>query len=138
MIYIKKFAIFESNEETLISKIQSVLTPDLLKGIWKNPTSNSVAGHCYAATESLYWLLGGPDSYFKPYVLTHKTFPEGLDEGETHWFLRNFKGDVLDPTSDQFSVPISYEKGKANGMMNYPKGGSKRAKEIIRRVTNLF
>ena len=132
---ITKFKIFENSNQDLIKKIQSVLTPDLLKGMWAKETTNPMAGHCYAATEALYWLLGGPESEYKPYVLSHKTFPEGLDEGETHWFLRNNVGEILDPTAEQFEdVPILYDRGTPNGMMNYPKGGSKRAKEIIRRI----
>jgi hypothetical protein len=133
---ITKFKIFENSNQDLIKKIQSVLTPDLLKGMWNKEFENPLAGHCYAATEALYWLLGGPDGDFKPYVLSHKTFPEGLDEGETHWFLRNDKtGEILDPTAEQFEgIEIFYDRGVSNGMMSYPSGGSKRAKEIIRRI----
>jgi hypothetical protein len=112
-----------------------VLTPDLLKGMWNKEFDNPLAGHCYISTEALYWILGGPESDWKPYVLSHRTFPEGLDEGETHWFLKNSKGEILDPTKEQFEdVPILYDRGISNGMMNYPKGGSKRAREIIRRI----
>jgi len=134
---ITKFKLFENNNyQSLIKRIQSVLTPDLLKGIWAKQFENPMAGHCYVATEALYWILGGPDGDFVPYVLSHKTFPEGLDEGETHWFLKNKKtGEILDPTAEQFEgVPILYDKGISNGMMSYPKGGSKRAKEIIKRI----
>jgi hypothetical protein len=122
--------------QELINKIQSVLTPDLLKGRWKQNFNNPLTGHCYIATEALYWILGGNNSDFKPYVLTHKVFPEGLDEGETHWFLKNNKtGEILDPTANQFeNIKILYNKGISNGMMNYPKNGSKRAKEIIKRI----
>lgn len=135
---ITKFKLFENtNYGVLIKKIQSVLTPDLLKGIWNKQFDNPMAGHCYAATEALFWILGGPDSDWKPYVLNHKTFPEGLDEeGKTHWFLKNnITGEILDPTKEQFYIPIPYNSGTSNGMMNYPKGGSKRAKEIIKRIS---
>ncbi len=132
MKYIEKFRLFESN--SLIKKIQSVLTPDLLKGIWIRETDNKLAGHCYAATEALYWILGGPENEFKTYVLNSRTFPEGLSEGETHWFLKNSEGDVLDPTAEQFTCKIPYNMGTPNSMMNFPKGGSKRAKEIIKRL----
>lgn len=135
---ITKFKLFENNNyQTLINKIQSVLTPDLLKGIWNKQFDNPMAGHCYAATEALFWLLGGPDSDWKPYVLSHKTFPDRLAEGETHWFLKNKNtGEILDPTKEQFEdTPIPYDNGISNGMMNYPKGGSKRAREIIKRIT---
>jgi hypothetical protein len=132
---ITKFKIYENNN--LIVKIKSVLTPDLLKGIWKKESDNPMAGHCYIATEALYWLLGGPYSEWKPYVLSHKTWPDGLDEGETHWFLKNKNREILDPTKEQFEgCEIEYDKGTPNGMMNYPVGGSKRAKEIIRRIND--
>lgn len=136
MKYLKLFESFEY--ESLIKKIQSVLTPDLLKGMWAKQFDNPMAGHCYAATEALYWILGGPNSDWKPYVLSHRVWPGGLDEGETHWFLRNSKGDILDPTKEQFEdVEIDYDSGIPNGMMNYPVGGSKRAKEIIRRINEI-
>ena len=79
-----------SYEESLINKIKSVLSPDLLKGMWKkdNPI-NKTEGHCYIATEALYWLLGGSESKYKPFVLSNRVWPEELDEGETHWFLKN-------------------------------------------------
>jgi len=134
---ITNFKLFENNyHQELIRKIQSVLSPDLLKGMWNQKFDNPLEGHCYIATEALYWLLGGPDSEFRPYVLSHKNFPESLDERETHWFLKNKNtGEILDPTSGQFEdIPILYDRGTPNGMMNYPKGGSKRAKEIIKRI----
>lgn len=81
--------------DPLIRKIQSVLTKDLLKGIWNKEFDNPLAGHCYAASEALYWMLGGPNSEWKTYVLSHLTWPEGLDVGEMHWFLRNNKGEIL-------------------------------------------
>lgn len=136
---IKNFKIFENGTcpEDLINKIQSVLTPDLLRGMWKKDVvDHPTAGHCYIATEALYWMLGGPDGDYKPYVLTHKVFPEGLDRGETHWFLKNKKnGKILDPTAEQFGdIEILYDRGISNGMMNYPVGGSNRSKEIIKRI----
>ena len=124
--------------EPLVKKIQSVLTKDLLKGMWNKVFNNPLAGHCYAATEALYWMLGGTASDWKTYVLSHLSWPEGLDEGETHWFMKNSKGEVLDPTAGQFEgQDIAYDKGRYNSMMNYPKGGSKRAREIMRRVAAL-
>ena len=79
-----------------------------------------------------------PESEYKPFVLSNRVWPERLDECETHWFLRSIKtGEILDPTEGQFEgEKIPYDKGIPNGMMNYPKGGSKRAKEIIHRLSN--
>ena len=136
---IKKFKIFESNiNYVLMDKIKSVLTPDLLKGMWNKEFDNPMTGHCYAATEALYWMLGGPKSEWRPYVLSNKTWPERLGVGETHWYLKNVFGEILDPTKEQFGAEeIKYDKGTPNGMMNYPEGGSKRDKEIIRRINKL-
>ena len=139
---IKNFKIFENNIKdinNIVKKIQSVLTPDLLKGRWKQEFENPMAGHCYASTEALYWLLGGPNSDWIPYVLNNKTFSEGLKEGETHWFLKNkLTNDIIDITKKQFyNLNIPYDKGVPNGMMNYPYGGSKRAKEIINRINKI-
>jgi hypothetical protein len=134
---ITKFKIFENYNNDLVSKIQSVLTPDLLRGKWKRETDNPLAGHCYAATEALYWMLGGPNSDWKSYIFKHKTFPEGLEEGETHWFLKNIKtGEILDPTAGQFDVEIPYENATQAAFLP-TNGGSKRAKEIIKRIENL-
>ena len=130
---ITKFKLFENID--LIKNIQSVLTPDLLKGQWNRNNSNPVAGHCYAATEALYWLFDGPNGNWNTYVLNNKNFPDGLAEGETHWFLKNKKtNEILDPTAEQFDATVPYENGKQNSMMNYPKSGSKRAREIMRRI----
>lgn len=140
---ITKFNIFENNNyhEELIRKIKSVLTPDLLKGYWKKhqDPNNPMGGHCYAATEALYWMLGGTKSDWKTYVLNNLTWSEGLKDGETHWFIRNTKtGEILDPTKEQFGIKeINYDGGKNNTMMNYPNGGSKRAREIIRRISEV-
>ena len=54
---ITNFKIFEQDTSYIIKKIQSVLTPDLLKGMWKKDFDNPMAGHCYAATEALYWII---------------------------------------------------------------------------------
>jgi hypothetical protein len=116
----------------IISKIRKNLTPDLLKGRWETSPDDGVSGHCYVATEALYWLVG-KQLGFKPYVLSHSTCPELLDEGETHWFL--MKDDmVLDATADQFKGRIPYVLGKPNGMMNHPEGGSQRAQVLIKKI----
>lgn len=118
----------------IIQKIKKSLTPDLLKGMWKKSANSgcSCAGHCYVATESLYWILGGKESKYKPCVLSDK-------KGITHWYLMNLEDNtVLDPTVEQFyGKEVPYEKGKPNGMMNHPIGGSKRAKIVIDRVNNI-
>jgi len=117
---------------TTISEIRKNLTPDLLKGRWETSPDDGVSGHCYVATEALYWMMG-KGMGFKPHVVGHKECPELLKEGETHWFL--MKDDmVLDVTADQFKGRIPYVLGKPNGMMNHPEGGSKRAQVLIKKV----
>ena len=141
MKHIQPFSIFLNESldplDDLIEQIKAVLTPDLLKGMWKAPdgAAHPTAGHCYAATESLYWMLGGPNGEYTPYVLSQLTSPDLLGAGETHWFLRNKAGRILDVTVEQFEgCPINYTQGKANGMMTNPVGGSKRARTIMARV----
>ncbi len=134
---IVKSDIIKESTNTLISKIKRNLTPDLLKGIWKNDDLKNYSGYCYVATEALWWMLGGPDSQYTPYVLGNKDWPEVLKKGETHWFLKSKVGKkIIDPTKEQFGdVVIPYEKGHPNGMMNYPVGGSKRAKVLMARIS---
>lgn len=116
-----------------IAEIRENLTPDLLNSQWKH-SADGVTGHCYVATEALYWLLG-KELGFKPHVLSHSICPELLDEGETHWFLMKDNDIILDVTADQFKgANIPYHKGKPNGMMNHPEGGSQRAQILIKRI----
>lgn len=120
----------------IVRKIRKNLTPDLLKGIWKSDDPKNFTGYCYVAVEALFWILGGPNSDYSPYVIGSKEWPEVLKPGQTHWFLKNkTTGKIIDPTSEQFGDNvIPYERGKANGMMTHPKGGSKRAKILMSRV----
>jgi hypothetical protein len=123
----------------IINAIKRNLNRELLRGQWENSVDDNLTGHCYIATEALYWLLGAKQSKYRPYVLSHRNCPELLDKGETHWFLMNpdDKTDILDPTVEQFGgEKIPYEKAVANGMMNYPAGGSRRARIIINGVLN--
>lgn len=119
----------------IMEEIKSVLTPDLLKGTWRKPSDNPMKGHCYVATEAFYWILGGDKSNISTYVITHKVFPKELEAGGTHWFAKdNSTNEIYDITKSQFKGNIPYSKGRRNGMMKYPKGGSKRAREVIKRI----
>lgn len=116
----------ESKEQRLVKKIQGVLTPELLKPQFRacwNP-SNPMAGHCYAATEALYHLLGGPQSGWKPV--------RGKDpQGVTHWWLQRGE-ERLDPTGEQYEEP-PYAAGHPGGFLT--REPSKRARIIMQRVT---
>lgn len=117
----------------LIDAIHRNLSDDLLSPKWRKlRTNRPTSGHCYIAAEALWHLLGGRDSGFTPHVLSHALWPEGLDPGETHWFLR--RGDeILDPTAEQFEgTPIAYNIGRANGFLT--REPSRRASILIKRV----
>lgn len=65
-------------------------------------------GYCYVVAEVAYHYLA-PEGYI-PHVM--KT-----GEKETHWFLKNREGDIMDLTADQFDETIDYTKGKRQNFM---------------------
>lgn len=86
---------------------------------------NIFRGHCYIASEALHHLV----PYFKPHTLRVKD--------EVHWFLRNknYPGQIVDITSDQFNFKLDYSKSVGRGFLTkYP---SKRCVELLKRA-NLF
>ena len=123
-------------EQNLIDKIRNALSDDLLKPNWKkqkkliDPLSTNhkinyqVYGHCYIASEALYYLLGGKDSGYVPQVIT-------VNNG-THWFLKNKQNDILDPTFDQFNFKINYSKSRGCGFLT--KQPSKRTQQLLNKI----
>lgn len=111
----------------LIRAIQRVLTPDLLKKKYvEGNKNNPLFGHCYVATEALYYLL--KDKNFKPCRARD-------GEGSVHWWLQDDQSNILDPTAEQYTVrglKPPYEKGRSGGFLT--KKISKRAKIIVERV----
>lgn len=99
--------------------VRENLSDELLSPTWKriaSETANEFSGHCYAASEAVFHLLGGPNSDWVPQVLNHERWPEGLEPGQTHWYLRNrVTGEVMDPTAEQFPVKPAYNAGKGCG-----------------------
>ncbi len=85
---------------------------------------NPLTGHCYVASEALYYLLGGKAAGWTPMFVSH--------EGEPHWFLRNADGHILDATASQFKTPVPYEKARGKGFLTLKP--SKRAQEVMNRV----
>lgn len=65
-------------------------------------------GYCYVVAEVFYHCVAPEGS--KSYVMKTR-------ENETHWFLRDPDGNVIDPTADQFDEPLDYEKGKPQAFM---------------------
>ena len=137
MNHLSQFENFRPNIDvhTIIDRIQSVLSDDLLTTYWKERLEKEdhdpTAGHCYAAAEALYHFLGGKHSHYIPHV-------GKIDEDGTHWWLQDKNGNILDPTADQFyykkeSPP--YDKGRGTGFLT--KLPSKRAQTIIDRVNSI-
>jgi len=107
-------------------RIRAVLTPDLLKPAFRRQAAGRVGtfGHCYAASEAAYHLLGGKRAGWTPQSIRHEGFP--------HWFLRHRSGEVLDLTGDQFATPVPYEDAVGKGFLT--REPSARARQIMTRV----
>lgn len=112
----KYLKLFENTvEENLTKKIQSVLIDDLLVPYWrkhKSDTDHKLFGHCYAASEALFHLLGGKNA---GYIPMRASTPLG-----THWWIRDKNGNFLDPTAEQFTsigLPLPYDNGIGAGFL---------------------
>lgn len=111
----------------LQSKIRKCLSDELLSAKYlqlKKKKDDITFGHCYIASEAAYHLFGKFHNY-KPYVMRIKK------NTQTHWFLKDDKGNILDVTSKQFKTKINYDNAKCCGFLT--KEPSKRAKIIIQR-----
>ena len=105
--------------------VRSKLTNYLRRAPWKgNP--NKMAGHCYVASEALFFLLGGKQAGWKPIYLKVG--------GESHWFLKHKSGLVLDATEDQFCQLVDHAKGKGKGFSTPGAVPAKRAKTVMNSV----
>jgi 8-oxo-dGTP pyrophosphatase MutT (NUDIX family) len=114
------------NIKQKVKQVQAVLTDDLRGPRYKgNP--NSLAGHCYVASEALYHMLGGKATGWKPMFINH--------EGGPHWFIQHeATGQVLDPTAAQFETSVPYRQAVGKGFLTAQP--SKRAQIVIDRVQN--
>lgn len=110
-----------------LEDVQAALTPDLLRKEWHEKNrENPMAGHCYAASEALYHLMGGTTAGLTPMQVYH--------EGGSHWFLRGPEGEIIDPTHGQFETPVPYADARGRGFLTA--APSKRARTIMDRVKN--
>ena len=114
------------SSDPLAQAIRSVLSPDLLKPRYRaqNMAGNPSFGHCYVASEAFYHLRGGKAAGWVPVCVRIG--------GDTHWWLRGPKGEIVDLTADQFKAPIPYAAGRGAGFLT--SAPSARAAEVIRRV----
>lgn len=103
-----------------VALIKKHLTEDLRLPRYRN-NPNRFAGHCYIASEALYYLH---DRKLKPMFVRHN--------GEPHWFLKDVKGTVIDITAAQFNDSVDYSKAVGKGFLtNIP---SKRTQILLNRV----
>lgn len=111
--------------DILIELVLSSLTDDLLKNKYKSNNQN-YSGHCYVATEAIYYLLDDDDKkYYIPSILKINNI--------THWFLKNrITGDIIDPTKKQFDFIIDYTKSRNSSFLT--KKPSKRTLILLNRI----
>ena len=117
----------------LVENDKSILTLDLLKPEWKKINLESrihTTGHCYAASEALYYLFGAK-SRFKPMQAKSET-------GVSHWFLFDkVNNEIIDPTKSQFKeieLNYIYKNAKGRGFMQQ----SDRSKKIIKKIEEIL
>ena len=106
----------------IVDRLSKGLDRDLLKPAYRN-NPNPLGGHCYVASEALYYLLGSRD--WVPCNVQH--------EGSPHWYLKNKRtGKFLDPTAGQFETPVPYSLEHGKGFCTDKI--SKRAAELLKRL----
>lgn len=76
-------------------------------------------GYCYVVAEVVYHYLAPKGN--RPYVMK-------IGENETHWFIKDSDGRVIDLTADQFDEPIDYTQGHPQNFLT--KEISKRGKML--------
>jgi len=125
-------AYINMNIDQLMQNIGSVLSSDLLTPKYARLERRSpTEGHCYAAAEALYHILGGKQNGYTPCVAS---FVEN-EQTFTHWWIRDREGKIWDPTQSQFTSigqSVPYHLGRGAGFLTgLP---SKRAVIIINRL----
>ena len=119
----------------LMEDIKTVLTEDLLTNHWKkiirSKKCHYTTGHCYAASEALYHILGGKRYGYKP--MYGKT-----EKGNSHWWIVDEDENIIDVTAEQFyfhNTKPPYHNGTGSGFLT--KDPSKRAQIIINRIKKM-
>lgn len=84
-------------------------------------------GNCYVASEALYHLMGGKAAGWTPMRMRHL--------GDTHWFLKNHLGVIVDASARQFRGKPKPDYGKAIGAGFLTKKPSRRARALMRTLT---
>ncbi len=110
----------------IIELIQKSLSSDLLHKNTIPVKNNPLYGHCYIATEALYYLLDDKEK--------NKYVPSTINvNGITHWFLKHkHTSEIIDITKSQFDFELDYSKSR-NRFFLSPKP-SKRTLILINRI----
>lgn len=135
-LFLKDEKVIIATAEFLIDEIQSNLSTDLLKEEYRAVHESSgeahpQTGHCYVASEALYWLLNGPNTgRFTPVV--------GQIEGESHWAIRFNREDqndlYFDPTQEQFGGLSREDHAGMTGTGFMSRQPSKRCRKLLVRI----
>lgn len=117
------------NEKRIYDYVRSELKEEYIPLEYRGKINNKFCGHCHHATIAMYYLLGGKNSGYK--------VKKAVDElSITHYWLESESGNVIDPTSEQYtelSRPLPY-KNKISKGVSYRK--TKAANEIIAKVSS--
>lgn len=90
---------------------------------------DAMTGHCFVATNAFWHATGGLAGKYTPRQVRV--------EGESHWFLVDDQGRVVDLTASQFSTPVPYAQGRRVGMRARPGGDvrpTERAQAVLDRI----
>lgn len=89
--------------DELINIIIETIDDSFLKPQYRKIVNrNKFTGHCYVATEALYYMLTDEEkSQYKPAIMKVNNI--------THWVLRNtLNGNIIDITREQFDFDLNY------------------------------
>jgi hypothetical protein len=129
------------HEIRVASAVSASLSPDLLSKKWASIVQEGdhpTTGHCYAAAEAAFHLLGGRRKGYVAFVASY--------DGLTHWWVRHASGRIVDPTRLQYGpeaarrhgvfwVKPPYHLGRGTGFLT--KKPSRRARILMARAKPL-
>lgn len=123
---VTSFVCTDKEYRPMVKEVRICLSEELRKKPYRDH-QNPMAGHCYVASEVLYHQLGGKEAGWTPQCVRH--------EGGSHWYLKHTDGTIIDPTCDQFTTPVPYDKGRGCGFLT--REPSKRSQVILDRLSSL-
>jgi hypothetical protein len=129
--------------DLITSQMMPHLTNELVPHRYKTENlTNPLRGHCYHATQVLFYLLDTDHLY--PFRGEEEYFPLVLDEGEDwrnyHWWLEDVKeGTRFDPTAGQFDLlpyttDHAYQYGRARKWYSFQETPSSKTFKLIDKI----